>query len=63
MNMQRRHHEPEPDAEELGAIEEGIAELNAGQRIPLDDVKAWIASWDTLYERPMPAPRCSSTGK
>jgi len=44
MNMQRRHHEPEPDAEELAAIEEGIAELNAGQRIPLDDVKAWVAS-------------------
>lgn len=25
--------------------------------VPLDDVKAWVASWDTPYESPRPQPR------
>ena len=58
MNMHypksRRTPEPEVDAEEMAAIEEGLAELDAGQRIPLEDVKAWVASWGTAEERPMP---------
>jgi predicted transcriptional regulator len=27
------------------------------QAVPLDDVKAWVASWDSANELPRPAPR------
>ena len=28
-----------------------------GQAVPLDDVKAWVASWDSTNELPRPSPR------
>jgi len=46
--------EPEVDAEELAAIEQGLAQLDAGQRIPLEEVEAWVASWGTPNELPIP---------
>lgn len=49
--------ELEADAEELAAIEEGLAELDAGQFIPFEDVKAWVASWGTAEELPAPTPK------
>jgi len=30
---------------------------NNGQAVPLDDVKAWVASWDSKDELPRPSPR------
>lgn len=31
--------------------------MASDQAIPLDDVKAWVASWDTSDELPRPTPR------
>ena len=61
MHVPKSQHDPEPevDAEELAAIEEGLAELDAGKRIPLEDIKAWVASWNTPEELPIPT---ASTG-
>ena len=61
MHVPKSQHDPEPefDAEELAAIEEGLAELDAGKRIPLEDIKAWVASWNTPDELPIPT---ASTG-
>jgi predicted transcriptional regulator len=33
------------------------AYLATGQAVPLDDVKAWVASWDSPDEHPRPSPR------
>ncbi|MES2193463.1 MAG: hypothetical protein V4517_03520 [Pseudomonadota bacterium] len=30
--------------------------VNSGQAVPLEDVKAWVASWDTAEELPRPSP-------
>ncbi|WP_448206862.1 hypothetical protein [Azospirillum sp. sgz302134] len=45
---------PRPTDEDLDAIEEGIEQADAGQLIPFDRIKAWVASWNTPDERPMP---------
>jgi predicted transcriptional regulator len=29
----------------------------SGEGVPLDDVKAWVASWDSADEHPPPSPR------
>lgn len=46
---------PEPD------ISEDRRRLDEFKRtrlaIPLDDVKAWVASWDSTEELPRPQPR------
>lgn len=39
---------------EVGGVERGLAQLNAGLSVPLEAVKAWIDSWDTPNELPMP---------
>lgn len=31
--------------------------LATGEAVPLDDIKAWVASWDTADERPPPPTR------
>jgi predicted transcriptional regulator len=36
------------------AILEGIADAEAGRVVPHDDVKAWLESWGTENELPMP---------
>ncbi len=38
----------------LAAIDEGIKEADAGKLIPHDDVVAWMESWGTPDELPMP---------
>jgi predicted transcriptional regulator len=38
----------------LAAIDEGISEADAGKLIPNDEVVAWIESWGTPDELPMP---------
>jgi predicted transcriptional regulator len=37
------------------AIEEGIRDADAGRLIPHADVVAWVRSWGTPDELPMPA--------
>ena len=39
---------------QLTAIDEGIAQADANQLIPHEDVVAWVKSWDTPNELPMP---------
>jgi len=34
------------------AVRVGLKQLDAGERIPLADIKAWVDSWDTSDERP-----------
>lgn len=41
-------------AEKRAAIAVARAEIAAGRRIPLEEVEAWIESWDTPDERPIP---------
>jgi predicted transcriptional regulator len=31
--------------------------FNSRRAVPLNDVKAWVASWDTAEELPRPSPR------
>ena len=38
------------------AVRQGVAELDAGLSIPLEEVEAWVESWDEGTERPMPTP-------
>jgi hypothetical protein len=38
-------------------IREAKAQVKSGQTIPAKDVEAWIESWDTPDELPMPRPR------
>jgi predicted transcriptional regulator len=38
----------------LAAIDEGLRAADAGQHIPHADVLAWVESWDTPDERPLP---------
>ena len=40
---------------ELGEIEEGIKELEAGRVIPHEDVKRWLNSWGTNSETDPPS--------
>lgn len=42
------------DADLRRAVETGVAQLDRGERIALEDVEAWVASWDGAGERPMP---------
>lgn len=38
------------------AVRVGIADADAGRKVPFDNVKAWVRSWDTDNELPMPTP-------
>lgn len=38
-------------------IRAAMAQVKDGQTIPAEDVEAWIESWDTPDELPMPEPR------
>lgn len=51
--------EPASQEEEdafIAAVEEGIADSDAGRVIPGDDVSAWVRSLGT--DSPLPRPRC-----
>lgn len=39
----------------LKAVEEGIADADAGRTVPYEDVRRWLLSWGTTTELPPPA--------
>jgi predicted transcriptional regulator len=41
----------------LAAVDRGLADQKAGRVVPHEDVVAWIKSWNTDRELPMPKPR------
>lgn len=49
-----RKVQPIPEDSLEQAVRAGLAELDAGLRIPLEDVEAWVASWGREHELPMP---------
>ncbi|ASG20469.1 CopG family ribbon-helix-helix protein [Nitrospirillum viridazoti] len=42
---------------QLAAIDEGIRAADAGEVVAHEDVVAWVRSWGTSHELPMPAPK------
>lgn len=57
MTMIRRSADPEPmtlTPDLRAALDVARAELDAGQGIPSEDVWAWVNSWNTPQELPMP---------
>jgi predicted transcriptional regulator len=44
------------DAEFLAAVQEGIADADAGRMIPYEKVRRWLLSWGT--ENELPPPKC-----
>ncbi len=47
-------NDPEIDPAFRAAVMEGIADADAGRTIPWETVKAWVLSWGTDHELPMP---------
>ena len=47
-------HEVADDAAFLAAVEEGIADAEAGLTVPYEDVRRWVLSWGTENELPPP---------
>ena len=51
---------PEEDDKELAAylaaIDEGLADLDAGRSIPYEKIRRWLLSWGT--ENELPPPEC-----
>ena len=48
---------PVPDAEDaefLAAVDEGIADSDAGRMIPYQKIRRWLLSWGTENELPPP---------
>lgn len=41
---------------QVEGIKKAIASLDAGKGIPHEKVKAWVESWGTKNEKPMPLP-------
>ena len=39
---------------QVKAIKKGLEDAEAGRVVPHEDVMAWIKSWDTDHELPMP---------
>jgi hypothetical protein len=50
----RPHHPDDAEAEFRQAVADGIAQADAGQTIPYEDVRRWILSWGTESELPPP---------
>lgn len=40
----------------VAAVEEGLADLDAGRTVPYEDVRRWLLSWGT--ENELPPPTC-----
>ncbi len=49
-------HLSEEDAAFVAAVEEGIADADAGRTIPYEEVRRWLLSWGT--ENELPPPKC-----
>jgi predicted transcriptional regulator len=50
---QPQHHD-ESETTFRTAVKEGIAQADAGQTIPYEDVRRWLLSWGTENELPPP---------
>ncbi|MGO8817024.1 MAG: CopG family transcriptional regulator [Terriglobia bacterium] len=46
--------EVEVDAKTLAAIDQGIADADAGRAVPLEDVRKLIPQWISKFESPKP---------
>ena len=46
--------ESEEDTEFLAAVDEGIADADAGRTIPYEKIRRWLLSWGTEKELPPP---------
>jgi predicted transcriptional regulator len=44
------------DAEFLAAVDEGIADADAGRMIPYEKIRRWLLSWGT--DKELPPPEC-----
>ena len=42
---------------QVAAIKKGLADLRAGNYVPLEDVERWVASWGQRRELPRPRPK------
>ncbi|MCP4320223.1 MAG: ribbon-helix-helix protein, CopG family [Hyphomicrobiales bacterium] len=42
---------------QIKGIEQAIEQADRGELIPHDEVKAWVESWGTYNELPMPKPK------
>jgi predicted transcriptional regulator len=40
------------------AIEQGLADADAGRVVPHEEVERWLRSWGTENELPPPRPKC-----
>lgn len=40
----------------LAAVDEGIADMEAGRTVPWEEVRRWLLSWGT--ENRLPPPKC-----
>ncbi|MBF0860431.1 CopG family transcriptional regulator [Gluconobacter sp. LMG 31484] len=49
-------HDDEETAAFLAAVQEGIADADAGRTVPYAAVREWLLSWGTEHEKP--APHC-----
>ena len=45
---------PDEEAAFLAAVEEGIADADAGRLIPWKDVRDWLLSWENGAPKPRP---------
>ncbi len=44
---------------QIAALAEGIRDADAGRVVPQEEVEAWVESWGTSSELPVPRPRSS----
>ncbi len=50
-------HLPDDDTDAFtAAVEDGIADADAGRTVPYEDVRRWLLSWGT--DRELPPPEC-----
>ncbi len=49
--------EQDRHAERKAGIRTAMIQVKNGQTVPAEDVEAWIESWDTPEELPIPEPR------
>ncbi|MDG5497201.1 hypothetical protein [Niveispirillum sp. BGYR6] len=60
MSIQNRPLQPAPikaTPDLLAAVSAADAEMAMVGSIALEDVKAWVESWDTVAEKPLPQAR------
>lgn len=44
----------EETANFLAAVQDGIADADAGRTVPYSAVREWLLSWGTKHEKPVP---------